>query len=120
MRYRRLDENNEYSFGQNSQDFTFDANAVKQAVYTRLKLLYAEWWEDLEDGFPYFQQIAGKPGNTQSLQAVDLVIRERIINTPGVVQIIAYEGAFNHETRQYSVYTKINTEYGDFELEVAF
>lgn len=120
MRYRRLDSNDDYTFGQNTQDFVSDVDAVKQAVFTRLKLLYGEWWESTEDGFPFFEQVAGKPGSFGSLQAVDLVIRDRIINTENVVQIIAYSGTYNAETRNYSVYTKINTTFGDFELEVTF
>lgn len=120
MRYRRLDSSDDYTFGQNTQDFVSDVDAVKQAVFTRLKLLYGEWWENTEDGFPFFEQVAGKPGSPGSLQAVDLVIRDRIINTENVVQIIAYSGIYNAETRNYSVYTKINTTFGDFELEVTF
>lgn len=120
MRYRRLDTNNDYVLGQNTQDFVTDLEAVKQAVYTRLKLLYSEWWENIEDGFPFFEQVAGRSANPSSLQAVDLVIRDRIINTENVVQILAYSGAFNHDTRNYTVYTKINTAYGDFETEVTY
>lgn len=120
MRYRRLDENNDYVFGQNNQDFVSDADAVKQAIYTRLKLLYGEWWEDTQDGFPFFEQVAGKSATPANLQAVDLLIQERIQNTEGVLQILDYVNNFNSTTRELIVYTKVNTIYGDFELEVTF
>lgn len=120
MRYRRLDVDGDYTFGQNTQNFVVDAEAVKQAVYTRLLLLYNEWWENVEDGLPFFQQIAGKFGTPENLNGVDLVIRERIINTEGVAQIIEYQGTFDSQNRTYSVYTKVNTIYGEFALEVTF
>ena len=116
MRYRRLDSNGDYTFGQNNQNFVVDAESVKQAIYTKLNLLYGEWWENIEDGLPFFEQIAGKFGTSENLNSADLVIRERIINTEGVSQIIEYQGTFDSQNRTYSVYTKVNTIYGEFTM----
>jgi len=118
MKYRRLDENKDYVFGQNEQDFVDEKTAVEQAIYTRLKLLYGEWWENIEDGFPFFEQIAGQSGTEEKLQAMDLVVSDRILQTEGVLQIVEFERTF--ENREYLVYTKVNSIYGSFELEVNF
>lgn len=120
VRYRRLSPEKDYTFGQNDKDFISDLEAVKQAVYTRLKLLYSEWWEDVEDGFPFFEQIAGRPGSQNNIAAADLVIRERILGTTDVSQIAEYSSSFNSTTRRLIVYTKVNTIYGEFSLEVTF
>ena len=120
MKYRRLDENYDYVFGQNEQDFVSDVEAVKQALYTRLKLLYGEWWEDTEDGFPFLQQIAAQAGTPENLQTADLLITDRIVNTEGVLNISEYNSEFDGEVRSFSVYTKVNSIYGEFDLEVSF
>lgn len=120
MKYRRLDENKDYLFGQNEQDFVSEVESVKQAIYTRLKLLRGEWWENSEDGFPFFEQIAGQSGTPEKLQAADLVVTDRIINTEGVLEIVEFESSLDGNSRQYIVYTVVNSIYGSFELEVNF
>ena len=50
MQYRILDENGDYTLGQNSMKK--DKEAVAQAIQTRLGLLYGQWWENTEDGLP--------------------------------------------------------------------
>lgn len=120
MKYRKLDQNKDYVFGENTQNFVTDLEAVKQAIYSRLKLLLGEWWEDIEDGLPFFEQIAGKTGSQSNLNAADLVIRDRIINTENVLDLLDYNGVLDHTTRQYSVTAKVNTTFGVFELEVTF
>ncbi len=54
MIYRKLDENRDYIFGRGKNAYPEGADAVAQAIKSRLLLLYSEWWEDLEDGLPIF------------------------------------------------------------------
>lgn len=116
MKYRRLTPDDDYSFGQGRQDFISDVEAVAQAVYTRLKLLKEEWWEDQEDGLPLFQQIIGKFGPNGNKQAIDLIIKDRIAGTQNVTGIFNFTSEFNPHTRQYTFHCSINTKYGDTEL----
>ena len=66
MIYRRLDADYDYTFGQGKQDFVSGVDAVAQAIYTRLFLLFGEWWEDQKDGLPLWQSIIGVPGSPNS------------------------------------------------------
>ena len=52
MKYRKLDENGDYSFGNNSLDFISDADAIAQAIKTKILLFYGEWWENTAIGIP--------------------------------------------------------------------
>ncbi len=53
MRYRREDENGDYSFGQGDATFLTDTpEAVAQAVKTRLALWRGQWFLDTEEGTP--------------------------------------------------------------------
>ena len=117
IKYRRLDSNGDYTFGAGNNNFLVDVEAVSQAVMTRLKLLKGEWWEDLEDGLPLWQEILGSQGSNQHLTYVDNLITQRVFNTPGVTHIIDYEGLWNSSTRQYSFSARINTEYSETIIE---
>lgn len=117
MKYRRLDSNGDYVFGSGKNSFLEGIEAVSQAVMTRLKLLKGEWWEDLNDGLPLWQEILGNSGSNQHLSYVDNLITDRVSNTPGVTQILNYEGLWNSSTRNYSFNAKINTSYSETTIE---
>lgn len=117
MKYRRLDSNGDYVFGQGNQDFLYDSEAVAQACVTRLKLLLGEWWEDLSSGFPLWQEILGKSGSESHIKAINDLIRRRILNTTGVKEIISFESSFNSTTRKFYYQTEINTDYTTIELQ---
>ena len=44
MKYRKLDNNGDYSFGSGFSDFVYDKNAIAQAIKTKILLFYGEWW----------------------------------------------------------------------------
>lgn len=118
MRYRRLDSNGDYSFGRGGQDFISGTLAVSQAIKSRLLLLEGEWWEDSAEGLPLFQHILGAPGTPEGLSGADLLIQERISETPGVTSISDYQRTYDN--RNYSVSCDVVTIYGDATVEVTF
>ena len=121
MIYRRLDANGDYTFGQNRQALLSKEEAAAQAVYTRLKLLLEEWWEDTSDGLPLFQSILGARTN-KGKQAIDLILQTRIRNTLDVTDIFDFSSTFDNETRQYAFQCRVDTTYGEINLseEVTF
>lgn len=110
MRYRMLDPNGDYSFGKGQQHFTYGIYAVRQAIQTRLQLFKGEWWEDVENGLPLFQDILGTPTSLDNKVIVDSLITERILGTEKVHSIKEFESRF--EGREYFFYCKVITEYG--------
>lgn len=106
MRYRPMDGSGDYTMG---KPFLVDAAAVGQAIKTKLLLLKEEWWEQKDDGLPLFQNILGNT-NTSDLQAVDLLIQERILATPNVKQILNFESNINNRT--YSFRCNVETSFG--------
>ena len=117
MKYRRLDENNDYSFGHGLADFYIDEpQAVGQSVATRLRLWQGEYFLDLSEGTPYQTEVLGF-GTTQLF---DQAIQDRILETEGVDSMESYESNFNTEARSLDVNTSINTIYGDIQLEDVF
>lgn len=112
MRYRQLDANGDYMFGYGKQAYLEGAAAVAQAIKTRLLLLYAEWWEDREDGLPLWERILGTGGSADNLQAVDYIIKDRIQKTNGVLSVSAFSSEFDHEKRKYGFRAAVETLYG--------
>lgn len=112
MKYRRLSEKGDMTFGRAAADFLTDApDAVIQAVKTRLQLIAGEWFLDLAAGTPYPQGVFGYNAPT-----ADYVIRQRILDTKGVRAITAFEAAFDSETRKKTINATIATIYGDASL----
>lgn len=111
MKYRSLDLNGDYSFGKNAQNFLTDAQAVAQAIKTRLLLFKGEWWEDTSDGLPVFQNILGVPGTDENLKAIDLIVQQRILSTKGVSKIDSFSSTY--EDRKYTASYVITTDDGE-------
>ena len=111
MKYRRLDGNWDYCFGRNKSDFLTDLEAVAQAIKSRLQLLYAEWWEDTEDGLPLWEQIIAIPGSPNNKDAVDIIIRSRIAETTDVLSVLAFSSTY--ENRKYAFECLVATKYGE-------
>ena len=111
MKYRRLDASGDYSFGRGNQDFVTDAYAVGQAIKTKLLMLQGEWWENTEEGLPLFQHILGSAGTPEALNSADLLIRARILETPGVASISNFERTY--QNRQYAITCDVETIYGE-------
>lgn len=114
MRYRRMDENWDYTFGQGQQCYLEGAEAVAQAIKSRLWLLYHEWWEDREDGLPLWERILGTNGTPANIAAVDGIFRDRIEKTKDVIAVLEYNS--NFENRRYTFACRVNTAYGVIEV----
>ncbi len=108
MKYRKLDANGDYTLGTGSDFLVDSAAAVAQAVQTRLFLHTGEWFLDLTDGTPWRTEVLGK----YTQQSYDAVIKARILDTPGVNQIVSYSSSFNAATRTLSVSVSLASVYG--------
>lgn len=116
MRYRKLDENGDYTFGTRN-DFHVDSpEAVAQAVKTRLALWKGEWFLDTSDGTPWNEQVLGVRSRGKNY---DATIRQRILRTPGVSEISDYSSSFDGDSRKLTVSTTITTAYGTTKISTS-
>lgn len=114
MRVRRLDESGDLIT--RGKMFLTGREAIAQTVVTRLKLFLGEYFRDVTDGTPWFQQILGK---FENLNAVEAILRNRIARTPGVVRLLSFEVDYNLDARSLSVRSMILTVYGEQEVLVS-
>lgn len=115
MRYRALSADGDYTFGRGGANFLVDSPAcVAQSVQTRLLLWEGEWFLDVTEGTPYETEILGT--GTQGIY--DQAIRQRILDTPGVVSIVSYASDLNRTTRVLTVTARVATQFGQAAVEV--
>ncbi|MNF90896.1 hypothetical protein D3C84_734820 [compost metagenome] len=107
MTVRRLDDNGDIVT--RGQQFITGQSEVAQTVLTRLRLFLGEYFRDITDGTPWYEQILGKFTN---LSAAEAALRARIANTPGVIRLISFSTDFDIDNRHYSVTAGILTEFG--------
>jgi hypothetical protein len=108
LRYRRLSASGDYVFGRQAGQFHIDsAQAVAQAVRTRLLLEQGEWFLNVLEGTPYLQSILGR----HTLATVDRALRARILQTPGVTGIVSYSSSLS-AARVLTVEARIATRFG--------
>jgi len=114
MKYRKLDANDDYSFGSGLSNFLIDQpEAPAQAVKTRLMLQQGEWFLDLRDGTPWKTKVLGKYTSASR----DPVLRRRILGTQGVTGIASYGSQFSPDTRKYDMQAVIDTAYGSTKIQ---
>ncbi len=115
MRYRKLTEDGDYSFGASALDFWVDVpEAVGQAAETRLLLWLGEWFLDVTEGTPWVQGILGK----QNEEVADLTIQDRIQGAQGFVGISEYSSTLDRDSREFSVTATIDTIFGTTEINL--
>ena len=116
MRYRKLDKNGDYVYGNGQDDFLKDTpETVGQAAMTRLQLWKEEWFLDVEEGTPYLQGVIGK----HSEETRNTVLRTRVLGTQGVTAIEDFIATVDPDTRKLSVSVSIDTIYGETTIQVA-
>lgn len=114
MRNRKWTQSQDVQYGHGAADYWVDdAQGVAQAVVSRLRLLAGEWFLDLQEGTPYVGGVLGK----HTKESYDPVLRERILGTEGVTELVAYESIFNGETRALTVNATIATRYGQASVQ---
>lgn len=90
--------------------FTTGQAEIEQTIRTRLRLFLGEYFRDITDGTPWFEQILGKGVNMSAREAV---LRSRIANTPGVIRLTAFSLDFpSVDARSLTVTASVLTQYG--------
>lgn len=123
MKYRRLDTDHDMCFGKGAQDYLVDSvsnpEAVAQAIQTRLLLFLGEWWENINDGLPMFQQILGQKIRDKAL--VDSILIDNIMglrlpdpdNRFAVTKVSNVISEFDSINREYTFTATVDTIYGE-------
>lgn len=81
---------------------------ILQRLWIRLNRELGEWFLNTEVGLPWYQGGYGMLGAKPSRKnEIDLLIRQEIANTEGVLQILKYKTLYATGTRLYDAYCSI-------------
>lgn len=109
MRYRREDDDGDYTFGRGDDTWLINSpEAVAQAIKTRFLLWYGQWFLDTTTGTPWIQSVLGK----QKPGIYNMAIRQRILDTLGVESISEFNTTVDSATRRVIFTATVNTIYG--------
>lgn len=111
MRVRRL--NDDGDLVTRGKMFLSERDAIAQTIETRLRLFLGEYFRDITDGTPWFQQILGK---FENINAVEAVIRNRIVRSPGVIRLLSFSMEYDLDERALSIYAYVITNYGEMDI----
>lgn len=89
------------------------ADAIKQHLGQRLKMFYGEWFLNMEQGIPYFQQVFKKNPN---MAILDSIFKREIINTPGILQLLEFDLDLNSSTRILTLSFRVLSEDGEIDF----
>jgi hypothetical protein len=110
---RALSATGDYTFGRGAQNFLRDSPAaVAQAALTRLLLWQGEWFLDLLDGTPWWQDILAQ----KNIGLAGAVIEARILGTPFAQSIDGYDAIYDSATRTFTVLGTLNTAFGSIQF----
>lgn len=86
------------------KDFDFalfdDTNQIMQNLAIRLRFILGEWYLDITQGVPYYEVFFRKAPNQIQIESI---LKEEIVNTRGIVELISFESNFDQRKRIYSV-----------------
>lgn len=96
------------------EQFLHEREEVAQTIKTRLALFLGEYFRNITDGTPWFEQILGKQVNRDTTEAA---LRNRIASTPNVVRLLQFSTDFDLTARKLSVSATALSTFGLVEIE---
>lgn len=88
--------------------FSSGVESVAQALRIRLLTFRGEWFLDLDNGVPYYQDLLGQKFDQITAQAA---FREAIVGTDNVDEILSLSTSFDGATRTLNVSWAVTTTF---------
>jgi hypothetical protein len=99
------------------QDFDLqlveNQDQITQNLAIRLRFILGEWFLDISAGVSYYQDFFIKAPNQIRIESV---LKQEILNTPGVSEILSFTSNFDDQRRIYSVTFSVSTIQGEITL----
>lgn len=83
----KIDSQNDLELVNNDLGVVTGRDEIGQILRHELRVFFGEWFLDESIGVPYYEEIFVKG---QDLAQIDAILKEKILNTPGVVELIAF------------------------------
>lgn len=104
-----LDANGDLDLSHGDLRMTTGIEAVAQGIQVRLLAFRGEWFADLDDGVPYYEDLLGQKFNEAVARDA---FRSAIAAAPGVLQVLTLSLSFHGPTRTLSLAFEAQTNLG--------
>ena len=105
----RLDDNNNIVLENNNAVIIDGREAIEQHLTIRFKFFFGEWFLDTSLGVPYYEDVLIK---RPSFIVVNEVLKNVILETPGVTSIESFNFDYDNFTREAALDFRCNTTDG--------
>jgi hypothetical protein len=112
MTVRALDENDDIVTSR--VQFKTEREEVAQTIKTRLHLFTEEYFRNITEGTPWFQQIMPK---STSLSTKEGFLKSRILQTPNVIRFLEFSTDYDINSRQFSVSAVVLSTFGQIVID---
>lgn len=112
-----LTRNGDLNIQSNTIGFVDGADAVTQHLRAKFMTFLEEYFYNTEIGLPYYQEILVKG---QSLPVVSNIFKNYIFDTPGVLELLAFDMSYAGATRKLTITFQVLSDDGliDFNEEI--
>lgn len=83
---------------------------IAQRIKSRISFIRGEWYLDLNKGFPWRERVWGKAGVVTGDDSIKALLRQAIIDTPGVASIESLVVDLNRQARTLDVFTVVMSD----------
>lgn len=105
MSVRKVDKNNDFTFGNSLRDYAREGEEVHQNVTTRLKSWYNDWFLGVDEYIDWEFLLS----NLNTSEEIQKQVRAIILNTVGVARIISLNIEVNKTQRNATVECEYDT-----------
>jgi hypothetical protein len=91
---------NDLVFREFDFDLVDDTKQIMQNLAIRLRFVLGEWYLDITQGIPYYEEFFRK--NPNQIQ-IESILKQEIVQTRGIVELISFEADFDKRRRIFSV-----------------
>lgn len=77
-----------------------EVKQITQNLAIRLRFVLGEWYLDILQGIPYYEEFFRKSPNQIQIEAI---LKQEIVQTLGIVELTSFESSFDKRRRVFSV-----------------
>lgn len=91
---------NDLVFREFDFDLVDDTRQIMQNLAIRLRFVLGEWYLDITQGIPYYEEFFIKSPNQIQIESV---LKKEIVDTRGIVELTSFDANFDKRRRIFSV-----------------
>ena len=110
-----LGDDGDLDFSTGDAQWATDMPAIAQECFLAVSMLRGEWFLDLDEGTPLFEEVLVENPNLERIRAI---YRTRVLSVVGVHAVRSVALEFDRAARELSVDILATTDLGELRIEV--